>query len=53
MKLVRGGKIDVKVNDHTGGVEQGDPLSPLWFNIIADGLASLIKKAQHEGRPRG
>jgi hypothetical protein len=31
------------------GVRQGDPLSPLLFDIVGDGLAMMIKKAKSEG----
>lgn len=41
MKIVRGGRVAVKVNEQVGpyfptfkGVRQGDPLSPVLFNII-------------------
>lgn len=51
-----GGKIAIKTNDLTSpyfpirkGVRQGEPFSPLLFNIAADGLACLVKKAQDEG----
>lgn len=54
MKIVRGGRVVVKVNNQIGpyfptfkGVRHGEPLSPLLFDIIADGLALLLKKAQH------
>jgi hypothetical protein len=30
-------------------VRQGGPFSPLLFNLVADGLACMIKKAQEEG----
>lgn len=43
MKLVGGGRVTIKVNDKIGhyfptygGVRQGDPLSPLLFDIIVD-----------------
>jgi hypothetical protein len=53
MKTVKGGKVAIRTNGMTGpyfpthkGVRQGDPFSPLLFNIAADGLACLIEKAQ-------
>ena len=43
------GSVAVKVNDNIGhffqtrkGVRQGDPLSPILFNIVVDMLAVLI-----------
>jgi hypothetical protein len=60
MKTVRGGKVAIKTNDKIGpyftthkGVRQGDPFSPLLFNIAADGLACLIQKAKDEGIIKG
>lgn len=56
MRTVRGGKVAVRTNDLTGpffsthkGVRQGDPFSPLLFNLSADGLSNLVRKAQQEG----
>jgi hypothetical protein len=60
MKVVRGGRVAVKVNDIAGpyfptfaGVRQGDPLSPLLFDFVGDGLAMMMKKAQNEGIVKG
>jgi hypothetical protein len=60
MKTVKGGKVAIKTNDLIGpyftthkGVRQGDPFSPLLFNIAADGLACMIQKAQDEGILKG
>jgi hypothetical protein len=45
--------VAVKVNDQMGsffqtqrGVRQGDPLSPIIFNLVADMLATLINRAK-------
>jgi hypothetical protein len=50
------GTVAVKVNDNIGpyfmsckGVRQGDPLSPLLFNFVADCLIRLVIRAQHNG----
>jgi hypothetical protein len=46
----------VKLNNLIGpdiksfkGVRQGDPLSPILFNFVADGLSRMILKAQANG----
>mgnify|MGYP003703425143 CR=1 FL=1 len=35
------------------GLRQGDPLSPLLFNIVAEGLNLLIERAKEMGRVKG
>jgi hypothetical protein len=57
MQFVQGGSVGIRVNDVTGhnfqtrkGLRQGDPLSPILFNIVADMLAILIERAKEEGR---
>lgn len=54
-QVVSGGTVSVKVNDKIGsyiksfkGVRQGDPLSPILFNFVADCLTRMILKAQSE-----
>jgi len=49
------GSVSIKVNDDIGhyfqtkkGVRQGDPFSPVLFNIVADMLALLIKRAKND-----
>lgn len=54
--FISGGSVAVKVNDEVGHffktkkeVRQGDPLSPILFNIIADMLTILINRAKEDG----
>ena len=58
--MIKGGSVGVKVNDDVGhyfqtkrGLRQGDPMSPILFNIVADMLAILIKRAKDDGQIRG
>ena len=58
--MVTGESVGIKVNDDIGpyfqtkrGFRQGDPMSPILFNIIADMLALLIKRAKADGQIRG
>jgi hypothetical protein len=55
--FVQGGSVGLRVNDDIGhnfqtrkGLRQGDPLSPILFNIVADVLAILIARAKNEGQ---
>ena len=50
----------IKFNDDTGhyfqtkkGLRQGDPLSPILFNIVADMLAVQIERAKLDGQIEG
>ena len=59
-RMVSGGSVGIKVNDEIGpyfqtkrGLRQGDPMSPILFNIIADMLALIIKRAKDNGQIRG
>ena len=52
-KVVQGGTVSVKLNNSEGsyfvshkGVRQGDPLSPILFNFVADCLARMVRQAQ-------
>jgi retron-type reverse transcriptase len=58
--MEEGGHVGVKVNDLVGqnfqtkkGVRQGDPLSPLLFNIVVDILAAQINRIKSEGQIKG
>jgi hypothetical protein len=57
---VSGGSVKIKVNDDTcyyfrtkKGLRQGDPLSPMLFNIVVDMLAIMIKRAKIDGQFEG
>jgi hypothetical protein len=58
-KIVQGGSVGIRVNDDVGhnfqtkkGMRQGDPLSPIVFNVVADMLAILIARAKEVGSDR-
>jgi hypothetical protein len=58
--MVTGGSVGIKVNDEIcpffqtkRGLRQGDPMSPILFNIVADMLALLIRRAKADGQIRG
>lgn len=60
MQLVRGGHTAININGEVGpyfanarGVRQGDPISPLLFNIITDALVAMLDRAKEAGHIQG
>jgi hypothetical protein len=60
MHLVSGGQTAICINGevcpffrNNRGVRQGDPISPLLFDFMADALSSLIDAATRAGHLRG
>jgi retron-type reverse transcriptase len=52
--------VNIKVNDQPGsyfqtkkGLRQGDPMSPILFNIVVDMLAILIARSKEAGQVEG
>jgi hypothetical protein len=59
-QVVSGGRVGINLNGELGnyfrtfkGLRQGDPLSPLLFNLVAYGLATLLTKAREASLFRG
>jgi hypothetical protein len=59
-QFVQRGSVGIRVNDDIGqnfqtrkGLRQGDPFSPILFNIVADVLAIMIARAKEEGQVGG
>jgi hypothetical protein len=60
MQLVSGGQTPININDEIGpyfrnerGVRQGDLISPLPFDLMADALARILESAREAGHIQG
>jgi hypothetical protein len=58
--LIQGGKVRIQVNDQLWfyfqikkGLRQGDPLSPILFNIVMDMLAIILQRVKEDGQVGG
>jgi hypothetical protein len=56
-QCIEGGKVGINLNGERGnffntykGLRQGDPLSPLLFNLVSDVLGSMLDKAKINGQ---
>jgi hypothetical protein len=56
-EFISRGSVGIRVNDEIGhyfqmrkGLRQGNPLSPILFNIVADMVTIMINRAKQDGQ---
>jgi hypothetical protein len=59
-QIIEGGRVGININGEDGqffitykGLRQGDPLSPLMFNLVSDTLATMFENGKLTGQIRG
>jgi hypothetical protein len=60
MSTIQGGRVCINVNCERSpyfatyqGLRQGDPLYPMMFNLVAETLATLMRRAVRQGKIKG
>jgi hypothetical protein len=59
-QIIEGGSVGINLNGNPGnffrthkGLRQGNPLSPLLFNLVSDALTVMLENAKKSGQIKG
>jgi hypothetical protein len=59
-QIIEGGKVGINIKGEAGGffnthkgLRQGDPLSPLLFNLVSDALSTMLDNSRTAGEIKG